>query len=191
MRTKFSWPSHPLYSIKITAVLAGLLLLNIQHIKIQQLLIILAYAYLYTHPPFKSCTDGTLKKKSFKAEYGLICSVNLFKQKHMETYHEKQMRGVNSSNLLMSTFSFQVFISIMLVEKCTLNASVTAVFLCKVGTATTITVSIRPQCAKYLVAAVWRFSIIKSLLNFWHSQWTMALRQCMSLLRCALSVWVS
>lgn len=72
----------------------------------------------------------------------------------METYHEKQMHGVNSSNLVMSTFSFQVFISIMLVEKCMPNASVTAVFLCKVGTATTIMVSIRPQCAKYLVAAV-------------------------------------
>jgi len=52
-----------MYCIKTSAVLASLLLLNVQHVKMQELSISLMYIHI--HPPFKfHPADETEKQKS-------------------------------------------------------------------------------------------------------------------------------
>lgn len=69
--------------------------------------------------------------------------------------------------------------------RCTQSASVTPASLCRAETVITITASIPPLSARSPVDVALRFSTTRSLLSFWHSQSTTALRPCMSSLRCA------
>lgn len=64
------------------------------------------------------------------------------------------------------------------------SALVTPVFLSRVGTVITTMASTPPLFVRSPVDVVSRFSTTRSLLNFWPSLSTMALRLFMSLLRC-------
>lgn len=71
--------------------------------------------------------------------------------------------------------------------RCTQSALVTPAFLSRAVTVITTTASTPPLSARSPVDVVSRFSTTRSLLSFWPSQSTMALRPFMSLLRCAPS----
>uniref|UniRef100_A0A2K5X3T2 Mothers against decapentaplegic homolog n=1 Tax=Macaca fascicularis TaxID=9541 RepID=A0A2K5X3T2_MACFA len=79
---------------------------------------------------------------------------------------------------------FKVFICTMLVGRCMRNASVTAAYLYRVGTATFIMAFIPPLSVRFPAAAASKFLTIRSLLSFWLSLSTMGLRQYMSSPKC-------
>lgn len=87
------------------------------------------------------------------------------------------------------TFVVQECTCTMWEGRCMQSASATPAFLFRVVTVITTTASTLPLCARSPVDVAWRFSTTKSLLNFWLSRLTMALRPSMSLPRCVQLGW--
>lgn len=85
---------------------------------------------------------------------------------------------------------FKVFTCTMLVERCMQSVSVTAAYLYRVGTATSIMAFILPLSVRFPAAAASKFLTIKSLHSFWLSLSIMGLRQYMSSPKCVQFEWV-
>ena len=115
--------------------------------------------------------------------------------KGMANSHTKE-KEVDEMFVLFSCPDHQLFVSVhqeytctMWEERCTQSASVTPASLSRAVTVITITASTPPLSARSPVDVASRFSTTRSLLSFWPSLLTMALRLFMSLLKCVPLGW--